>query len=75
MGLDDMLPLEREVLIVIGSLVEQQGREVRTEEIMGHPLMRGVARSSLHRALRRLLAAGHIAHPVGAKAGRFVLKR
>lgn len=73
LGLADMLPLERDVMTVIGSIFESERREVKTEEIIAHPLLADVPRSSLHRALRTLQDRGAISHPPGCKAGRYVI--
>jgi DNA-binding IclR family transcriptional regulator len=74
LGLSGYTALERDVLVVIGVLSEH-GLDVRTEAIAAHPLVAGVPRSSLHRALRALLDRGVIRHPDGTKAGRYLLVR
>jgi len=75
LGLSGYSSLERDVLVVIGVLTERGVTEVRTEAIAAHPLVAGVPRSSLHRALRALLDRGVIRHPDGTKAGRYLLAR
>ena len=75
MGLSEMLPLERDVIVVIGTIGETEEREVKTEEIIAHPLMAGVPRSSMHRALRNLQNRGVIRHPTGRKTGLYVITR
>lgn len=75
LGLAGFTSLERDVLVVIGVLTEHGLADVRTEAIAAHPLVAGVPRSSLHRALRALLDRGMIRHPDGTKAGRYLLVR
>lgn len=72
LGLADCMPLERDVVAVIGALLEQGHPHVRTEAIASHPLLAGVPRSSLHRALRSLLDRGVISHAEGRKTGLYV---
>ncbi len=45
LGLAEMLPLERDVMAIIGAICEAEGRDVKTEEIIAHPLMASVPRS------------------------------
>ena len=73
LGLDDVLPLERDILAVIGKLIEDGHDHVRTEMLMSHPLLADVPKASLHRALRSLVSHGLIRHADGYKTGRFVL--
>ena len=74
LGLRGLLPLERDILAVIGSKYEAGETVVRTEQIMTHPLLKGVARSSLHRALRALMERNLIAYATGYKSGRYVIR-
>ena len=73
LGLGDMAPVERDIMVIIGSICQREGREVRTEEIATHPLLAQVPKSTLHRSLRQLRERGLIHHPAGYKAGRFLL--
>ena len=73
LGLDVLLPVERDVLYAVGVLTEGGKLEVRTEELAAHGLLASVPPSTLHRALRKLIGAGFVAHPEGRKAGMFVL--
>ena len=73
LGLEDTLPLERDIIAIIGMHMEDGSEHVRTEILMSHPLLATVPRASFHRALRSLLKRGLLAHPEGYKAGRYVL--
>lgn len=73
LGLEGALPVERDLLVVIGALTESGHREVKTDMMMAHALLAGVPRSTLHRALRALVDRGLIRHADGTRAGRYVL--
>ena len=73
LGLDQSLPVERDVIVVIGAFIEGGEDFVKTEMLIKHPLLAGVPRSTLHRALRSVLDKGMICHAEGSKAGRYVL--
>lgn len=73
LGLESALPVERDILAVIGSLSEEGINLVRTEMIASHPLLRRVPRSTLHRALRALVNRGAITPAEGRKTGMYVL--
>ncbi|MCC5956212.1 MAG: hypothetical protein JJU07_08920 [Natronohydrobacter sp.] len=73
LGLEDALPLERDILAVFGALSREGYSDVRTEALMEHPLLADVPKASFHRALRALLERGHILHADGYKTGRYRL--
>ena len=73
LGLKDTLPLERDIVAVIGMYIEDGNDYVKTEALISHPLLASTPKASLHRALRSLLNRGLIAHPDGCKAGRYIL--
>jgi predicted transcriptional regulator len=73
LGLEDALPLERDILAVFGALSREGQSDVRTESLMEHPLLADVPKASFHRALRSLLKRGLIQHADGYKTGRYRL--
>lgn len=73
LGLQDALPLERDILAAFGALIEEGHEDVRTEALMAHPLLADVPKASFHRALRALVDRGHIRHADGYKTGRYRL--
>ncbi len=75
LGLEDALPLERDIMAVVGMLIEDGHDHVRTEMLTSHPLLADVPKASLHRALRSLMRRGLLRHADGYKTGRFVLAR
>lgn len=73
LGLEDTLPLERDILAVIGALKEEGHDHVRTEMLVKHRLLAGVPKASFHRALRALLDRGLVEHAEGFRSGRYKL--
>lgn len=73
LGLEDALPLERDILAAFGTLSEVEQSDVRTEALMEHPLLANVPKATFHRALRSLIERGYIQHAEGYKTGRYRL--
>ncbi|MFB9570724.1 hypothetical protein ACFFRS_27490, partial [Saccharopolyspora hordei] len=73
LGLQDTLPLERDIVAIIGMYIEDGNEYVKTETLISHPLLASAPKASLHRALRSLMNRGLLAHPEGCKAGRYIL--
>ena len=73
LGLEDAMPLERDILAALGALSREGQCSVRTEALMEHPLLTNVPRASFHRALRALIDRGHIEHADGYRTGRYRL--
>lgn len=75
LGLESALPVERDIVAIIGAFYEDGVKQVKTEMIAEHPLLSGVSKSTLHRSIRALLARGVIRTAEGRKTGMYVLAR
>lgn len=73
LGLQDALPLERDIIAIIGMYMEDGRDYVKTETLISHPLLASVPRASLYRALNSLRTRGFVAVAEGYRSGRYVL--
>lgn len=73
LGLADSLPIERDIVALIGMYMQDGHQYVKTEMLINHPLIKNTPKATFHRALRSLISRGIICYADGYKAGRYVL--
>jgi DNA-binding MarR family transcriptional regulator len=72
-GLDDLSPVELDVLLAAHAAARKTGATISSDEIRKEGLAEGIAQATFHRALKSLLQKGLLAKADGFKARHYVV--
>jgi hypothetical protein len=72
LGLEDLGIVHKDIIYAATMVIDEQS-QFETDAVRQHPLLYGVSRSSFFRALKDLVAAGHIKHQSGSYRSSYLL--
>ena len=73
LGLQDLSPIERDVLLAAHAAARKSGKTVTSDQIRKESLAADIAQATFHRALKALLQRGLLSKADGFKARHYMV--